>query len=338
MTTNNLPSSTVKKILHSKSFQTFTKYFFGIAVIIAILVFGIFTSNYFSPENIINILRTTGIIMCAALGALLILSTGEIDFSIGAQFTFAASIVGRLMDLPAFPNYWLAVLISVGIILISGVVNGLLVVKIRIPSFIATLGVQTILLGCVKFLTNNAHFYSNNWKESYSMVGRTIIGSILPLPLVVMLILAVVVMIILEKTKYGRNLFCVGKNVVAAEQVGIDVKKIKFCVFIISSFLAAIAGIMQTSIVSYVDIYTGTNYLLPIISTCLISATFLTPGKYNVPGLFVATLFTVVVRIGVTYFGGASYASDLATGGILILALILIAVMREEDLPTISFG
>ena len=325
------------KILHSKAFQTFTRYFFGIAVVIAILIFGVFTANYFSAENIINILRTTSVITVAALGALLVLSTGEIDFSIGAQFTLAASIVGKLMDSPTFPNYWVAVFISVVIIIISGVINGFLVVKVRIPSFIATLGVQTILLGFVKFLTDNSHFYSSNWNEDFTMLGRTTIGGILPIPTVFMLILAVAIFLFLEKTSYGRSIFCVGKNTVAALQVGIAVKKIKFRVFIFSSFLAAIAGIMQSSIVKYVDIYTGSNYLLPIISACLISATFLTPGKYNVPGLIVASLFNVVVRIGVQYFGAASYMSDLATGGILVLALALIAIMREEDLPTISF-
>ena len=98
------------------------------------------------------------------------------------------------------------------------------------------------------------------------------------------------------------------------------------------------AGVLQTSISNSVNISAGSGYLMSAISSGILGATFLTPGKYNVPGTVIAAMINVIVRIGVVSMGASNYATDLVQGAILLIAIALIALAREDGLPAVSFN
>lgn len=318
--------------------QGLTKYFLLIAVLIVTVIFGLFSNNFFSLNNIMTILKSSCVVILLSLGMMIVMNAGEINFAVGAQMTLASAVIGRLLASTTFHNYPLAAAAAILVTLLSGALCALLVVYVRVPAFIATIGAQTLLDSFTRILTNNTNLFSNDWDAQFTMLGQTVVFGVLPLAVVIVAVIAVAVWFLLEKTKYGRIFFSVGRNSVASAQVGIHCGTVKTAAYLLCALLAAIAGILQSSIANSVDISTGSGYLLTAISSGVLGATFLTPGKYNVPGTVIAAMINVVCRIGVVSMGVSNYTTDLLQGGILLIAVALIAIISEDGLPAVSFG
>lgn len=326
------------KVFESKLVQDLIRYFLLIVLVLSFAVFGVINHNFFALENVMNILRSVSVTSIMALGMLLIVNTGEINFAIGAQLTLAGAIVGNMLDSMTFHDYWLAVAVAFVAIELSVAFILVLMLVFHIPSFIATLGTSVILDAAVKYLTGNVTMVSQFWPPAFSMFGQTYLAGVVPLPFVIMVVLAVLVYLFMEKTVPGRNMFSVGANPVAANQMGISVARVKIAAFLACGAFVTLAGVMQASIANSVILTTGDSYLLPVISSSILGATFLTPGKYNVPGTIIASLFAVVVRMGIVSIGAGTYLTDVMQGIILIVSVSLIANIRSEGLPSVSFG
>lgn len=324
-------------ICSSGAVQTLTKYFLLIAILFVTVIFGICSENFFSLENIMTIFKSSCVVALLSLGSMIVMNAGDINFAVGAQMTLASAVIGRVLASQGFDNYWLAVLLAIGVSLISGLLCAVLVIKIQVPAFIATIGVQTLLDAFTRLLTNGTNLFSNEWPETFTMIGSAKVG-VIPLPLIISVIIAAFLYFMMEKTRFGRIFFSVGRNRTAARQIGVNVNRYRCYAYLLCALLAAIAGVMQTSIANKVDITTGSGYLLSAISSGVLGATFLTPGKYNVPGTFIAAMINVIVRIGVVSMGASNYAADLVQGVILLIAVAMIALVREDGLPAVSLG
>ncbi len=318
--------------------QHTTKYFLLVAVVMSFVIFGLINPTFLSLSNIMVILKSASVTAILALGMLLIVNTGEIDFAIGSQMTLAGTIVGVMLDSDTFHNYWLAVLVALIMVELTQIIAIFLRLRLDVPSFIATLGMSAICDAINTYYLNNTSLVSNKWPAILTYIGRNYLGGIVPVAFVITLVLAAAVYFLMEKTVLGRNMYSVGANPTAAAQVGIRNDRIKILVFLLGGILITVAGMIQISIDACVSPLTGSNYCLPVVAATILGATFLTPGKYNVPGVFIAALFTIVVRIGVTSIGAGAYATDLVQGVILIIAVGLIANIRREGLPSVSFG
>ncbi len=327
-----------KGIFENRTVQTLTKFFLLIVLVLAFLFFGLVNASFFSVENIMNILRSVSVASLMAFGMLLVVNTGEINFAIGAQLTLAGAVVGNMLNSLTFHNYLAAALVALVVIELSMGLILFLILRLHIPAFIATLGVSTVLDAATKYLTGNVSLYSNFWPSSFSILGQTYLGGVVPLPFVIMIVIAVLVYFFMEKTVMGRNMFCIGANAAAASQMGIQVNKLKIICFLICGVFVTLAGLMQASIENAVMLSSGSNLLLPVISSSILGASFLTPGKFNVPGTLIASLFTVVLRIGVVSLGAGTFMTDVMQGIILIVSVALIANIRSEGLPSVSFG
>ena len=221
--------------------------------------------------------------------------------------------------------------------LLSGLLCAFLVVIVEVPAFIATIGASTLFGAFTGILTNNTNLFSNDWDEMFTLLGKLNVG-IVPLPVIITAAAAVLLWLLMEKTKYGRIFFSVGRNRTAAFQTGLAVNRYRFLAYLICALFAAMAGVLQTSISNSVNISAGSGYLMSAISSGILGATFLTPGKYNVPGTVIAAMINVIVRIGVVSMGASNYATDLVQGAILLIAIALIALAREDGLPAVSFN
>lgn len=322
----------------NNALQSMTKYFLLFAVLLSFVVFGLLNNQFFRLSNVMVILRSVSVTAVLALGMLLIVNTGEINFAIGSQMTLAGTIIGVMLDSDTFHNYWLAALVALVAVEITQLIAIFLRLKLDVPSFIATLGMSAICDAINTYFLKNTSLVSNKWPAILTYVGRNYIGGVVPIVFVIALVLAVLVYFVMEKTVIGRNMYSVGANPTAAAQVGIRNNKIKVMVFLAGGVFITIAGMMQISIDACVAPLTGSNYCLPVVASTILGATFLKPGKFNVPGVVIAAMFTVVVRIGVTSVGAGAYATDLVQGIILIVAVGLIANIRREGLPSVSFG
>ncbi len=302
-----------------------------------VLFFSMLDPRFFTAKNILDILRTASIIGLMAIGGVMIMISGEINFAIGSQVTLAATLIGKMMTVLPPAMYVPAILATTALIMVTGLAAGWIVTRFEVPAFLATFVLQMFLNGFIKLMTGNVTFYSEKWTGYYTFLGQTMLFNVIPLPLVLFIVVAVGSHIFLEHSKMGRYLFAVGANATASRQVGIRVDKIKIWGFVIGAAYAALAGIVLTSLFSDVQLNMGTELQTPAIAATVLSAAFYTVGKYNIPGAVVASVLTVVIQNGVVTAGGEYFYKDIVQGVFLTVAIAIIAMIREEGLPKVNF-
>lgn len=305
-------------------------------VLVAILI-GIGNPQFFQVANIMEILKTASIVGLMSLGALFPYASGEIDFSLGAQLSLSAVVVGRLMDAEfAGGNYFVCVMIAIACSVIMGFCNSQLIVRLKMPSFVATYGLATAVSGVLIYFTDNTYYFSSNWSDSFTAIGRTYLAGVIPLAALVFIIMAGVVWMLVDKTRTGRYIFAVGANASACNNVGISVKKEKMIAFMLCGVLCGIAGIVNSSIAGNVTATMGDDNLMNATAAIYLGATFWKPGVFNVPGTVIAAILMAVISNGIVMLGASFYMRDVILGAILIISVGIIAVIRKEALPEVA--
>lgn len=312
------------------------KYFLLIAIALSIVLFGTLNPVFLNFNNLMDIARTTSVVALLACGMTLIFSTGDMNLALGAQLTFAGAVLARIMSVLSPGFYPVGLLAAIAAGMLSGAVVCIFTVKLHVPAFIVTLGLSTLLNGMNKLLTNNTTFYSKNWGANYTVLGQGMLLKMIPVPVIVCFVLVVVVHIFYERTKLGRYIFAIGANATASRQVGVNVGFVKCMAFVIAGALAGCSGILETSITKYAVITMGADMQLPAICAAALSATFLKPGEYNIPGTVVAAFLMILIQNGVVTAGGAYFWKDIIQGILLTIAVAIIATIRSEGLPTVS--
>lgn len=309
--------------------------FLLLAVILVSLLFYAIQPKFLNLNNIMDILRTSSIVGIMALGGMYAMAIGEINFAVGGQAMVAACIVGKLLD-GTMDSYLVAVLIAVIVSALSGVLMAYVVVDLKVPSFIATLGINTLLTGCARFISGGQAFTSSDWPEIYTFCQEYVLD-VIPNPVIIFLILAVVGLILTEQTRFGRYIFASGTNSTACVQVGINVRRVKYLTFIISSVLAGMSGLVHTSVTATVTLTMGNDYLTPSLCAIVLGATYYKIGFYNVRGTIIASIMLILIQNGVMSIGAQYYVKDIIQGAILLVAVGVIAMTRKEGLPKVSF-
>ncbi len=325
-------------IMNKPIVQNLLKYFLLITLILVSVIFGILQPAFYNLSNIMDIMRTASVIGIMALGCMIVMSTGELNWCMGAQFTMAAGIMGRIMAKAPAEAYIPAILIALLLTMLTGLLTGVFVIRIGVPSFIASLAMETVMTGVNKLLCDGGTYYAPTWGAYFTVVGRGYLFDVVPLPVFAMILIATVTHFFYEKTTTGRHLCAVGANETASKQVGLNTGRLKYLAFALSALCCGIAGIIQSSISMNVALSAGSELLMPALCTTMLGATFLKPGKYNVPGTAVAAILMILIENGVVSAGGSFYVKNLIQGAICIVAVGIVAMVRTEGLPKVSFG
>ena len=168
-------------------------------------------------------------------------------YSIGATAGFSAAVLGAIMA-NASPNWYIpAVFVALAAAVLVGLLNAFITVRIGVPAFVGTMAIRSLLSGAISFLTNNTIFYSNNWGETYKLLGQGKIRNVIPYCCLIFLVICVACYIFLEHTKTGRYIYATGANRSAAKNVGIPVVRMQVLSFAIGALLAGIGGIQKLS-------------------------------------------------------------------------------------------
>lgn len=312
------------------------RYFLLIVTILVAIAFWIAQPKFLSVGNIIDIICASALTGTMAIAVVIALASGEMNFAVGSLATIAAVVFGKLLDMKGMP---LPVAIIGGVLtaMLFGLIAIGLVLKIGVPSFIATLGLSTFTNGVMKYLTNNKIYFSVDWPESFKYLGQAYIGQI-PVLVIVFVIIVAGSWILVDNTKLGRQIFAVGTNKVACRQVGIDNKKIKLIAFMISCALAGFAGILSASRDFNIHPQLGSNMQMDAFVAAMLGGTFLRPGQFNIQGTVVAMILMTIIQNGI-FSTGSIYASRFFFQAIVfLLAVGTIAITRKEGLPGVKFG
>ena len=289
-----------------------------LAVLVVLIVIFSFGSKYFlTGDNIINVLRQVAVCGISAVGLTFIMLTGGIDLSIGTVIGMTGVMTAIAMVEWQIPML-LAVLIGLVTGLLIGLINGLLVTYVNIPALIATLGTMTSVRGLCFIVTGGLPVY--NFPESFDVFGKGYI-SVIPVPVIIMVIILVIGWYVLNKTKYGRYLYAIGGNAEAARLSGINVKKNKVMTYVIAGLLSAVAGIVELSRLSSGQPNTGNGFEMTVITAVVLGGISVNGGEGKFFGVVVGVFVMGVLTNGMVMMNIYEYYQQLIKGIVLLVAV-----------------
>ncbi len=299
-----------------------------IVLIVIIGVFTIFNRSYLSVNSIYSILMSITVIGLSCIGQTFCLLTGGFDLSVGATVLMSGVTAGYLIR-----NYdvsiWMAFIIVVILGIIIGLINGLIIIKGRINPLITTLAMFYILSGLVFFFTQG--LFINVRQESFRFLGtyRLFGVKFLQMPIVILVILFIVCFIILKYTRYGKYIYIMGGNKVAARFSGININIYGTSVYVISGLMSAIGGFIYASRVGAAQPTIGGNFALISIAAVILGGISLSGGRGSILGSFIGILIIQSLNMGLLGLGLESHYQDIATGLVLLIA-VFIDVFRNK--------
>lgn len=289
---------------------------------IAILLFFAITlgdRGFLTPENFANIARQTAMVSIMAFGMTFVLAAGEIDLSIGSIVALCALVVAVLLraDLPIVLAVAGALLVGLAV----GCANGLLTTRLRIPSFLVTLGTMSIVVGFARILTDLEPVPVTDATFAF-LFGSGTIG---PVPVLLLWTggALVVFHILLRRTPFGRQVLATGGNRAAARYSGIRTDRIKVAALMISAATAALAGMLYAGRLQGARYTLGETDLMTVIAATVIGGTSLFGGKGSIVGALVGSLLVGMLNNGLLLMGLTVSEQLVARGVIIILAVAL---------------
>ncbi|HHF3693631.1 TPA: ribose ABC transporter permease [Haemophilus influenzae] len=299
-----------------------------IALIILIAIVSMINPDFFSVDNILNILRQTSVNAIIAVGMTFVILIAGIDLSVGSVLALTGAIAASMVsiELPIF--LVIPVVLLIGTLL--GGISGVIVAKGKVQAFIATLVTMTLLRGITMVYTDGRPIttgFSDN-ADLFASIGTGYVLGI-PVPIWIMSIVFAVAWYILKDTPIGRYIYALGGNEAATQLSGINVNKIKVFVFAVSGFLSALASLIVTSRLSSAQPTAGVSYELDAIAAVVVGGTSLMGGKGRVMGTLIGALIIGFLNNALNLLDISSYYQMIAKA-----LVILVAVLADNYLGT----
>ena len=292
-----------------------------LAIIILVIVLSINNSHFLTISNLLNVARQISMMSTMAVGMAGVLISGEIDLSVGATLGIASCLLAIMLK--GGINPFLAVFSILVLGIIIGILNGVLVTKIGIPSLIVTLGASSIIRGLAFVLTGGwpVSLYGNPRLTWIAYLGAGKIFGFFPMQAVFMIIVLIIGSFILQKTALGYHIFAIGGNTRAAELSGISIFKTKLIVFAIAGSLAALAGILSTGFTAQADANYGTLMELDVIAASVIGGVSIKGGKGSILGVFLGAVILGILLNGLVLLGISPFIQKIFIGVVIIGAV-----------------
>lgn len=305
------------------------------ALIAIIITFSILSPVYFSVNNFLIMSSHVAIFGLLGLGMLIVILTGGIDLSVGSTLALAGVCSGFMMQgielemlgVVLYPPVWVTVILTCCIGAIVGVVNGVLVAYFRVPAFVATLGLLYVARGVALLLTNGLTINDLAGEAELGNTGFSWLGfnrlAGVPIGIIVLIIVAVLCALMLNRSALGRWIYATGGNARAAELSGVPVKRTTVLVYVISGVCAAIAGLVLSSQLTSAGPTAGQTYELTAIAAVVVGGASLMGGRGTVRGTLLGAFVIGFLSDGLVIIGVSSYWQTVFTGAVIVLAVLL---------------
>ncbi len=288
--------------------------------------------NFFTAENLLNVLRNVSMQGVIALGMTLVIIAGEIDLSVGSMVAFSGCLTAWITGALSSAGWGTAAALGAAVLLtlaagfLSGALAGVLRNRFGVPSFISTLALMTALSGAAELITNG--FPLTPFPPWYNFIGGGYLLGI-PFPALVFIAAFAGTHVLMNSTSFGRAVYAVGGNAEAARLSAINVRAVRIAVLAITGTLAAASGVMQSSEIMSGSAATARGWELDVIAAVIIGGTSLSGGVGRVWGTMVGVVFLGVIMNGMTLLNVSEYWQHVVRGG-LILAAVLINRMERR--------
>jgi inositol transport system permease protein len=299
-------------------------------LIALIVVFAVLNPNFLSPVNLFNIMRQVSITGLIALGMTFVILTAGIDLSVGSLLALCGMVAAvvfkggtantlSLGTAEAAGYGWFAALLAACAVgAVAGLVQGLLITRLKVPPFVVTLGGLTIFRGLTLTISNGGPI--SGFDADFRWFGNGLVGSV-PVPVIIFALAAIICHVVLRYTRYGRAVYAVGGNAEAARLSGLRVDRVIVSVYVIVGFFAGLAAFVLSARLNSAEAVAGIGYELTVISAVVIGGTSLFGGIGSIGGTVVGAALIGVLQNGLQFNNVSSYTQSIVIGLILIAAV-----------------
>lgn len=296
-----------------------TEYSVMIAFLVIFILASLLNSDFLTFTNLINIIRQVSIIGIISLGMTLVMLSGGIDLSVGSVLAFTGAIT--LLALNASESVLLSLLTAIAVSASIGLINGLLITKGKIASFIATLGMMAAARSLVLYIAQGGSISGK--VESYTEIANGDLFGI-AYPIYIFLAMTLLIFIIMHKTRFGRYIYAIGSNEKAALLSAISVNKVKIGVYMLCSMLVGVAAVIESSRLNSVSsASSGLSYELDAIAAVIIGGARMSGGRGKVIGTFFGVMILGILNNTMNLMNISPYLQGLVKGLIIIIAVLL---------------
>ncbi|ODU09199.1 MAG: sugar ABC transporter permease [Rubrivivax sp. SCN 71-131] len=307
----------------------------AVFVLLALMIAGFAVAQpaFIQIDNLMSILQAVAVVAILGAGVTLTLAVGGFDLSIGAvaaSSVMAASYAMIVWQLGAFWTVLLVLLLGACV----GLLNALLIVRLKVPDLLATLSMMFLLSGLQLIPTGGRSIASGlilpdgstapgRYDPDFLRIGRSLLFDVVPLPVVILAVVAIVLHVLTERTRFGRLLFATGGNEMATRLAGGATERLRTWAYVISGTLASLGGIVVAARVGRGDVSSGASLLMDSVAAALIGFAVLGLRRPNVLGAVVGAVFVGVLLNGLTMLNAPYYTQDFVKGAVLVGALAL---------------
>ncbi len=295
--------------------------------IIFCILLSIVAPRFLLPQNISNVIRQFSMVAIVAVGMSFVIISGGIDLSVGGIVAFVGVSVAWMIVNMGVP-IWLAIIIGLALGSLLGFFNAILIVRVGLPPFIATLGTMQISRGLVLALTKG--YPIRPFPETFLAIGHGKIG-VIPVPIVIMVVVVIVAHIFLSKTTTGRYIYYTGSNLDAAVLSGIKTKQILSSVYIITGFLCAVAAVVLTARLSSAQSNMAEGWELDAIAAVVIGGASLSGGEGSIIGTLIGAAIMGVIRNALVLLHVSVYWQAVVIGCVIIAAVTIDKVRHKAN-------
>ncbi len=326
----NEPPNKLQEFFNS-SRKTLNRFISLGAVAVLFIFFSITAKNFFTMRSVLTLALQTSTITLMGIGVTFTIITGGIDLAIGSVVALSGTIA--VMASIAGVPIWLSMLIGLLVGVVTGLLNGLMVTKLKLPPFIATLGMMMVARGVALTVTN-----ANAWPaaDGFGELGN---GAILgtgpqfpgiPYPVIIMIVTALIFGFVLKKLRIGRYTYAVGSNEEAARLSGIKVDQVKVINYIFSGLLSGLVGIILASRMITSQPNSAVGYELNAIAAAVIGGTSLMGGVGTIGGTVVGSFIIGILTVGLT-MQGANYFMQQIVIGLVVIGAVAVDQLKGRD-------
>lgn len=320
-----------------KFWQHASRYQSLLVLILMVVAMSLLSDRFLTPANGWNIMRQISVNVCLSIGMTMVILTRGIDLSVGSILAFAGAVTAGLIK-EEVPLTWLGVEVQfttwgaivaglfVGTFL--GWFNGQMITRLRIPPFVATLGMLSIARGLTMLWTKG--FPITGLGDDFAIIGaRWVLG--VPTPVWIAAILVGIFVLITKKTQWGRYIYAVGGNEQTAILSGLNVNRVKVIVYTLAGALSAVAGLIMTSRLDSAQPNAGMGYELDSIAAVVIGGTSLSGGRGTILGTVIGCLIIGILNNGLVLLNVSPFWQQVVKGGVILIAVAIDRLRESND-------
>ena len=297
-----------------------------IVLIFLIIILSIFTPNFFSSINLINIVRQIAFIAIIGFGVTGVIVSGGIDLSSGSIVGATSVIVASVAHPGQMPLIF-TILIGLAVGVVAGFINGFIIAKTQIPPFIVTLGMYTVARGFAMMFTGGQPV--NDLSPAFNFIGGGKVWFI-PVPIIIMIVFAILAHTLFVHTRFGKHMFAVGGNEQAAVISGVHVQRIKIKTYTFAGLLASVSGITLTARICSGQPSLGGGFELDAIAAAVIGGTSMSGGVGTIFGTVCGALIIGVINNGMELIHINIYWQQIVKGIIIVLAVFIDQIRQKK--------